>query len=478
MFLAQLYEFPKKHNSTKIPSGNNTVVNIVLKAPTSVLNPIFELDFGNSNPSHYNYCYIAQFRRYYFIEDWTYNGRLWEANCSVDPLASWKSQIGNSNLYVLRSASDYDPNVVDTSYPAKNNVDILGPAAYNSGFDYTDGIFVLGTMSRPTEKNGTNQYYNTFTGMSYYVLSASELCMIRDNIFPDLTNFKTSTIEQIASVMLCNPMDFVTSLMWFPMDLVNTCSTWLSDGKIFLGYWSAGVIGARLLDETTWTHSFVMTPQVPIYTRGKWEVMSPFCRYRAYVPYFGSFELPSDLVANDYAFNCIINVSLVTGVGTLKVIPYKLSSGSPPSTGVPCIVLTAQIGTQAQLAGASINVGNMINSGMEMVKGAGEIATGNPLGFLDMTKGGIGTISGSIYPTVMGTAGGNSELFTNAYTITEKYTPVDDDNANRGKPLCKNKTINTLSGFIQVMEGDVSIACTQQERDQIKNYLEGGFFYE
>ena len=52
------------------------------------------------------------------------------------------------------------------------------------------------------------------------------------------------------------------------------------------------------------------------------------------------------------------------------------------------------------------------------------------------------------------------------------------DDTHNGRPLMQTRTISTLSGFIMVQKGDVPIAGTSQEADEIRSLLEGGFYYE
>ena len=40
------------------------------------------------------------------------------------------------------------------------------------------------------------------------------------------------------------------------------------------------------------------------------------------------------------------------------------------------------------------------------------------------------------------------------------------------------RNISALPGFLQVEEGDVPIAGTKEEYNEIKSLLEGGFYYE
>lgn len=83
-----------------------------LRGETNVINP--EILIEHTNPTGYNYAYIPEFNRYYFINEFTSvrNG-LWRVRLAVDVLETYKTQIkqmpaiidkqqnkGNSNLYL------------------------------------------------------------------------------------------------------------------------------------------------------------------------------------------------------------------------------------------------------------------------------------------------------------------------------------------------------------------------------------------
>ena len=92
----------KKHNSTYIPP-NGTAFSCMLKEGSSVVNPT--LIFERANVQHYfNYVYIPDFARRYFVDDIVYDGARIYYYCSCDVLATYKSTIGNASMYVLRSA--------------------------------------------------------------------------------------------------------------------------------------------------------------------------------------------------------------------------------------------------------------------------------------------------------------------------------------------------------------------------------------
>ena len=146
------YSFAKKANSTKQPPANSgTVLSCQLKADTDMLNPTLVI---NNTPLAWNpiwnYCYIPGFKRYYFINSWTWRNGIWECGCTVDALASWKTDIGNNIEYILRTDSTvvYNDAITDTMYPATTDID-LNQYFLTSAFvsDISDGIYVVGIIS-------------------------------------------------------------------------------------------------------------------------------------------------------------------------------------------------------------------------------------------------------------------------------------------------------------------------------------------
>ena len=75
-FSITLYSFRKRKNSTLTPTGSGRNYTVVLKAPCTMLSPVFELEMGSSSPQSYNYLFCGSFGRYYFIDDWEWDGRF------------------------------------------------------------------------------------------------------------------------------------------------------------------------------------------------------------------------------------------------------------------------------------------------------------------------------------------------------------------------------------------------------------------
>ena len=67
--------------------------------PNSLIRPM--LFIQHENPTKYNYVYIPEFKRYYFVNDIkNIRNNLWEFNLSVDVLMSYKHGINNMTVII------------------------------------------------------------------------------------------------------------------------------------------------------------------------------------------------------------------------------------------------------------------------------------------------------------------------------------------------------------------------------------------
>ena len=94
-----LYKFNKRDNSTKRP-GNGKTVSGRLNNSSSIMSPSISF---TSNFHSYNYAYIGEFGRYYYISDITcLQGKNVQFDCKVDVLMSFQKSIYESTQYVER----------------------------------------------------------------------------------------------------------------------------------------------------------------------------------------------------------------------------------------------------------------------------------------------------------------------------------------------------------------------------------------
>lgn len=455
-FTAKFYTFSKRINSTKQPSGGSEY-SIILKAGSSAINPSIQLDIGQSgNPTAYNYCYIAAFNRYYWVSDWYWNNRLWEANLKVDPLASWKSNIGSYTAYVTRAASSYNLRVVDHYYPAlaKNTHEAN---SITSPFDKSGGCYIVGIQGKGSGGNGG--------AVTYYKATASGL--------KSLVNYMLSggyEVEEISEELLkCifNPLQYIVSCMWFPFDAVTTT------GSLDVGWWSASISGINRLAGLEWgtNLSFTIPKHPKAATRGQYLNLPPYASYKLEAGPWGIIPLDNFNLLDSSTLNCWYRVDLMTGTGRFGV-QYRdklcYESMHVAQIGVP-VQLGQNMFNQGALSGAISNAANTI----------GAFASGNPAGALVSGLSAIGDAA-ACTQSVPSTVGSNGTMaFNNGFSIMGDFLDIaDEDIASHGRPLCATKTISSLTGYVMCEDADPEIPCTDNELDQIVTYLNNGFYYE
>lgn len=119
------------NNSEKNKIGktltNDFSLSGTLRDATNIINPVILLEI--SEIGNYNYCYINNFNRYYFITDITViRTGLFAISLMVDVLESFKSDIKNLSVILLNTqnvgSSNYLPSQVFRNN-VKSKTDIL-----------------------------------------------------------------------------------------------------------------------------------------------------------------------------------------------------------------------------------------------------------------------------------------------------------------------------------------------------------------
>ena len=112
-----------------------------LRDECSVINPTILVE--HSNLSNYNYVYIPEFNRYYFITEMTIvRNNLWRISLKVDVLESFKFNILNLSCIVDKQQyENYGNNIDDGSYINKAD-SFVEIANYPNGFN-SSGEFIL-----------------------------------------------------------------------------------------------------------------------------------------------------------------------------------------------------------------------------------------------------------------------------------------------------------------------------------------------
>ena len=447
--------FAKKENSTKVPLTSDATRTLTgyLIEPCSIMTPALKIERfpSDASPQSFTYAYIGEFSRWYFIEDWVWADGLWEVHMKEDVLASFKTEIGNSAEYVLRtdSTTDFNGEIADTTYPATTDVvteTVQGVNAFTS--DLTVGSYIVGIIS-----GGSSQAVGA---ISYYLMTSSQFGDLKQKLFSDDNLVIMGIIDaggqpliqdlsQEVLKTLYNPFQYIASCMWFPFP-ASLVTTKTSVSSIRIGWWDYPLSGYLLYAQTVEVAEqaiqFTQHPQAS--TRGSYLNYAPYSK-RTLIGRFGTVALDS---AN-YKVGDTIDVSylidLITGqcrtkIGRMRNSSYDLLADRQFLLGVP--IQLAQVGTDYLGTATSI-----ISASANTVSKALSLDIG----------GAIATEISGIYNSLQAsmpqveTSGSNGSFLSAGYatnSVTQFYLIVDEDIAHRGRPLCELRQINTLSGFI------------------------------
>lgn len=464
------YTFAKKKNSLAVPSTVGQSFNCKAIQPCGVLNPVISVDMGSTgNPTAYNYAYISDFGRYYWITDWQTNIGFWTAYCKVDSLATYRGAIMAESAMVVRSASDYDSDLVDTLYPAKGAPTQLYTdkgSRWLAGTNFNTGTLVAGIVGKDT--------------VNYYAFSSlGDFDTFFDHLMDDATLTGTLDAQVLQECTwlkgVVNPLQFFQSITWIPL---NNVGIGTSVNTINVGYYinlttPTAIKITQPLYGTNWTIDIPKHPQAT--DRGAWLNASGYSIYDYYYPALGSYRLNSADLANETSLTVQRDIDVRSG--TCRVVVKQTSGGKV------LLDTCAVVGVPMMLAQSNPTMDTATATGAANWFSQ-TFGSFNPV---NLATGIVSSYERAIAMAVADQYGQATTINSNGavtgLTGTERLTGTffeltEDATADRGRPLCKIKTLSALSGYCELLEGDLPLPATDAEMDEIRSYLVGGFYIE
>lgn len=464
-----------------------------LKEDCSTLNPTVRIlrTVSDLVPDTYNYAYIQAFGRYYFIVDCIWSEPFWEIRMAVDVLASWKTEIGLEDHYILRTNStttDFDPLITDTMYPATNGYttrdDTIASDPFHSAMSQgiAGGTYVVGIIS--------GEVSNSVGAITYYAMTPYQFGLLKQMLFSQQNLINMEIIDrgghplvddmspEILKTMY-NPYQYIISSLWFPfLDSVLVDSDEVHSIKI--GWWSYDLDGLQIRAQVvSFYQTQVLTNHPQAATRGTYLNYAPY-RRASLIGRFG--DIPLDMSYYSQASNTVAlkyDVDLITGQCKTH-IGYQTGSGALTHNEY---YMTREFLLAVPIQIAQVGV-DYLGVAVTAVDTAANVA-GNALSL--NIAGTVSAAAHGIYNTLQSTmpqleTGGSNGSFIGAYTeahlITHYFHIVDEDIAHKGRPLCQIRTLNTLSGYVLCADGEISVPCLDSEKDIISDFLTSGFFWE
>lgn len=489
-FNAVFYTYAKKERSTATPSSGGTTYSCTADEPLDVLAPVIRLDPASS-PVSYNYCHIADFSRWYRITGWTFIEGLWQASLKVDPLASHKTAIGSSSLYVFRSAYSYDGKIVDTLYPTiarfrrfKVSIPRMWSVdAATALVSQGEGRFVIGIVG-----DGQTRYY----GMTSAQLDAFMTAIFAPSFYSAILGEFGATEYPEAKVAI-NPLQYISSIRFYPCGWgvpgtawalhITSSVTTIPVGPVSVtASASCFVAAGSWPDQTSYNGTSYdvdidatdfLHPQAQ--DRGDFLQLAPFTEYEAFVPPWGLLPInPADLVgATDLRVSIAVDVRSGSGVLTLEAV-YSSTSSMVVARSI------AQVGIECPLS-AVVQPGTTPMSTASKLLGAVASAfVGNVGGVIGGIEAAVGDAVKNEIPhlSVVGSQGSGAAMAGAPFLqVTHRYV-ANDDLQDKGRPLMAVRQLSAIPGFIIADPDAISIACTETELSEIREAVRTGFYYE
>lgn len=506
--------FSKRDRSTLQPTSQSSADSFTctLKAGCSITDPVIEILDIATNPATagYNYAYITQLQRYYFISNWRWDMGIWSASMSVDVLASYKTQIGALSKYIKRCYSEFDTNLTDTVYPTEATANVSYISGDNPFRVAPFGSFIVGIVGKSQANvpniGGVNYYLFSYTQMAAfidYLMSGAFSALMKD----DSAGLTEAVVKAIAS-----PTDYITNAMWFPFEITGATSA--NKVQPLIGWWdtiapiSGGLtpLGGGFMDSlkfspSGFTSAFTLTDH-PQISRGIYLNSSPYSEYIFHLEPWGDIPLQGSELLSSRTIRYDILVEGLSGIGALEIYTgSKLLSRNFAQVGVSLSIAQiindfGSMSTTSTIVGAAAGALSSLRnmSASEMLDNVLLRLTGHS----NKAKKKYGSIGSDIlsgieaYNADVQTAGVSgslisytgsyiaaSSLYTQgAYIKVIRHNLVAEDRAEIGRPLYSVRTINTLTGFVSCIDGEHDIPALEGEKEEISAYLSEGFFYE
>lgn len=466
--------FTKRKNSTKTPSTTPTTFGCVLKDPVSFHNP--SVIVKGLTTTSYNYAGISistsSFTTYgwYYVTDITQISRdEWQIDLEEDPLATNKTNIGNTKAYIAYSSTYTDRFLPDTriAVSSMKNVDVEIASTF---FDGT-GSYVMTVFS--DENSGSP----VGLGYSYWLNQ-----MNMDQVKYWLTN--NSVLGDIATYMGGETTSAIFSFIWIPIAYDNTSSigTAVTDMKIGSHSLQADTGGisfeAVRLNGFARMHDSVdlsLTSLPDDFRRSE-----PYSSANLYLPGIGCV----DINLSDF-----INVSKIMVDYDFEMITGNVFYTIKNADGRIIQTASACVAAQCPLGQMTVNTAGVASSLAGIAGGAVALAFGAPavaaVGLSSLLLSGANAVlqANRRAPSISGAVGGRIGAVIKDIRLTlfimNTEDPADADYiATKGRPVGKVMQISSLSGFIQCENAQVNADCYGNEYDAINAALNTGFYYE
>lgn len=475
----------KRPNSTSRKFDEVQTVGAWLKDATSVVNPVLKVTrdvvFESDVLKGYNFVYINDFKRYYYIDNIVVlDNNYVTLSLTEDTLASFYTDISKSYHLFDRTPVKND-NILESTIPmskiekvAKNTV------AYRPADDKNVGIYIdIAGQADPSCNPTTTTYY----------MSVEQLKVLMSKVYNPQTYAQGTGMMDIVSQTVCNPSQYIVGCRIGRLSIHEDAPV----SSIKFGWLDIPIEGCYKVQKGMYVVSWSNTIEFPSYENESNH------RYQLYIPCHGSVQLtPSDAsggvtittsvdMSNGSSYCVVTNargkvVHRATGqmlipvpiTGVLAKLPSDISG---LTNGIIRAGMTAvdkavkSLPSAFAYAGATMLPTEMMNEVMATLNSSPKVAD-TPL---------KDTLVNSMLEWSVKTTGGSgtlSELFTQKNIIAT--TTYNDFVSSKHPTGYDNYVYNIpgISGYYRAIYTEINCNALAGERNDLISKLYSGFYYE
>lgn len=443
--------FSKKVNSTLQPTGG-TQISVVLKENCSIENPVFIV----STPMT-DYTYVEAFGHYYFVSDIVnLNAGQSEIHCGIDPMATYKTEIGATSAFVLYDGTS-NTEIPDSRLSTKTTATY----AIQTGTMRSD---LSNTGSFIVSLNGVKKVGSYVVPESFINLLVPDITTVFDQFIHGTDPFDAirDSIKQLVGSGQISQN--IRDVRWIPFSVTGDQTTLLEIGMYeVVNDNGIQVSGSKIIDRLSKvTSSSIAIP----WQFSDWRNSDAYTQISVYIPFIGLVSYPASALKGSSSIYLRSSLDKITGDFVVEVITdTAVTLGTyGASTGVAIPVGSSTIG--------GVNLVNSIMSGVSAIKNTSFAGlAGSILNASQPLSQSVGGIS----------SGASIGLDQNVKVISICHdTTVSPSSVSSamGTPTMAVKTLGNLSGYIQCSGASVSGSMHAGDREAINGMLNAGFFYE
>lgn len=520
----------KRRNSTLQPTLSSSY-DCILKQPTSIDNPVFIIQDSSFNMA---LNYAKWENTYYFVDRIvSVRNNVWEVSCSIDVLATYKSEIIASTQYVCYSSLSGGSWLADTRIPVLKST-TASKAVGSLPFINTTGFYVLSVVGGDTGVGGceifavnkstlnaliqaistweTNDVTAIMSSVTYtpptYNSPAVDVPANdnRQSCFTSLINTLKNIVDSISNLSnnmqsaiadlntkiqeassktgflgnaYANAPECIRSCIWVPFDLTVFTG---NAGSIYLGKYDTGQGGFKV-NPTPTTGS--ITVNIPWHF-SDWR--RGYCEdVYLYLPFVGMVAYSATSLTNVSSLTVKYSVTATDGNICYQVIAGDEilgTYGGNAATNYPIgVTQQASAGEMftALVGGVQKTVAAAVNSSISPVSTAaalGSMALEMGIAAYDVANT-QATTHFSCIGGIGGGAGCGLDLDVTCYTVAHDTVVAPTDmQQTMGVPTMKPTLLSGLTGYCQCANAHVSAPAMGPELDAIDTYLNSGFYIE